>query len=65
MILQHMVGVHKLNCHLIPYVALWVDLRTATRFKPFQLVYGMEAIILIEYEILSLKLVGLLGPDLG
>ena len=31
-------------------------MRNATGFTPFQLVYGLEAVLLIQCEILSLKL---------
>eukprot|EP00253_Pinus_taeda_P020961 PITA_20961 len=57
--LQRMIGVHKRNWHLILYLALWayrISLRNATRFTPFQLVYGLEAVLPIQCEISSLKL---------
>jgi hypothetical protein len=41
------------------YSALWAYLtsvKTATRFSPFQLVYGLEAVFPIECQITSLKL---------
>ena len=41
------------------FSALWAyrtSVKSATRFTPFQLVYGMEATLLIECEIPSLKL---------
>ena len=46
--LQRMIGVHKQNWHLIMYLALWAyrtSVRNATGFTPFQLVYGLEAIL--------------------
>ena len=54
-----MVGVHKRGWHLILYLALWAyrtSVRNATGFTPFQLVYGLEAILPIQCEISSLKL---------
>eukprot|EP00253_Pinus_taeda_P022321 PITA_22321 len=45
--------------NLILYSALWAyrtSVRNATRFIPFQLVYGLEAVLSIECEISSLKL---------
>jgi hypothetical protein len=41
------------------FSTLWVyqtSVKSTTRFTPFRLVYGMEAILPIECEILSLKL---------
>ena len=41
------------------FLALWAyktSVKTATSFTPFQLVYGLEVIFLIECEIPSLKL---------
>ena len=64
--LQRMVGVRKRNWHLILCSALWAYqtlVRNATRFTPFQLVYGLEAILPIQCEISSLKLVIDLLPD--
>ena len=55
--LQRMIGVHKQNWNLILYSALWAyrtSVRNATGFTPFQLVYGLEAILLIQCEISSL-----------
>ena len=52
--LQKMIGVHKRNWHLILYSALWAyrtSVRNTTGFTPFQLVYGMEAILSIQCEI--------------
>ena len=57
--LERMIGVHKRNWHVIPYSALWAyrtSIRNAIRFTPFQLVYGLEAVLLIQCEISSLKL---------
>eukprot|EP00253_Pinus_taeda_P003608 PITA_03608 len=57
--LQRMIGVHKRSWHLILYLALWAYqklVRNATGFTPFQLVYGLEVILPVQCEILSLKL---------
>ena len=54
-----MIGFHKRNWHLILYSDLWAyrtSERNATEFTPFQLVYGLEAVLPIECEITSLKL---------
>ena len=64
--LQRMIGVRKRNWNLILYLALWAyrtSVRNATRFIPFQLVYGLEAIFPIQCEIPSLKLTIDLLPD--
>ena len=48
------------------FMALWdyrTSVKTATGFTLFQLVYGLEAIFLIECEIPSLKLVVQLFPE--
>ena len=61
-----MIGVHKRNWHLILYSTLWAyrtSVRNATGFTPFQLVYGLEAILPIQCEISSLKLTIDLLPD--
>jgi hypothetical protein len=57
--IQHMVGENKTLWHLQLFSALWAyrtSVKTATRFTPFQLVYGIEVILPIECEIPSLKL---------
>ena len=61
-----MIGVHKRSWHLILYSTLWAyrtSVRNATRFTPFQLVYGLEVILLVQCEITSLKLVVNPLPD--
>ena len=61
-----MIGVHKRNWNLILYSYLWAyqsSVRNATEFTPFQLVYGLEAILLIQFEIPLSKLVIDLLPD--
>jgi hypothetical protein len=48
------------------YSTLWAyqtSVKTATGFSPFQLVYGLEAVLPIECQIPSLKLVVQLLPD--
>jgi hypothetical protein len=48
------------------YPALWAyqtSVNTAIKFSPFQLVHGVESILLIECEIPSLKLAVTLLPD--
>ena len=57
--LRWMVGDNKSNWHHIIFSALWAYrtlVKTATRFTPFQLVYGLEAVLLIQCQIPSLKL---------
>jgi hypothetical protein len=61
-----MIGIHKKNCHTMLFSALWAyrtSLKSATRFTHFQLVYGIEAILPIECEIPSLKLVVEILPN--
>jgi hypothetical protein len=48
------------------YSALWAyrtSVNTAIDFSPFQLVYGLEAVLPIECQISSLKLAVQLLPD--
>jgi hypothetical protein len=48
------------------YSALWAyrtSIKTATGFSPFQLIYGLEAVLPIECQIPSLKLAVQLLPD--
>ena len=61
-----MVGKHKSNWHVQLFSALWAYrtlAKTATGYTPFQLVYGLEAVIPIECEIPSLKLTIYLLPN--
>jgi hypothetical protein len=61
-----MIGIHKKSWHTLLFSALWAyrtSVKSATRFTPFRLVYGVEAILLIECEIPSLKLVVELLPN--
>ena len=64
--LQRMVGKHKSNWHIQLFSALWAyrtTTKTAIRFTPFQLVYGLEAVFPIECEIPLLKLTVKLLPN--
>ena len=64
--LQHTIGMHKSNWHLMLFSALWAyrtSIKDATGFTPFQLVYGLEATLPIECEIPSLKLAVELLPN--
>jgi hypothetical protein len=57
--LRRMIGIHKTSWHMMLFSALWsyqTSVKSATRFTPFQLVYGLESILPIECEIPSLKL---------
>jgi hypothetical protein len=54
-----MIGIHKMSWHMMLFLALWdyrKSIKSATGITPFQLFYGLEAILPIECEILSLKL---------
>jgi hypothetical protein len=56
--IQWMVGANKTSWHLQLFVALWAYrtlVKTATRFSPFQLVYGIEVVLPIECKIPLLK----------
>jgi hypothetical protein len=58
--LQRMIGIHKTSWHTMLFSAFWsyqTSVMSATGFTPFQLVYGLEAILPIECAIPSLKLV--------
>ena len=57
--LQQMVRKHKSNWHVQLFSMLWAyqtSVKNATGLTPFQLIYGLEAVLLIECEIPSLKL---------
>jgi hypothetical protein len=48
------------------YLTLWAyrtSVKTATSFSPFQLIYGLDTVLAIECQILSLKLVVQLLSD--
>jgi hypothetical protein len=64
--LRRMIGIHKTSWHTMLFSALWAyqtSVKSTTGFTPFWLVYGLEAILLIECEIPSLKLVFELLPN--
>jgi hypothetical protein len=64
--LRRMIGIHKMSWHTMLFSALWAyqtSIKSATRFTPFWLVYGLESILSIECEIPSLKLVIELLPN--
>jgi hypothetical protein len=55
-----------MSWHMMLFLALWAyrtSVKSATRFTPFHLVYGPEAILPIECEIPSLKLTVKLLPN--
>ena len=55
-----------MSWHTMLFLALWAYrtfVKSSTGFTPFQLVYGIEDILLIECEIPSLKLVVELLPN--
>ena len=60
MMLRRMFGEHKSTWHHILFSALWdyrTSVKTAIGFTPFHLVYGLEAVLPIQCQIPSLKLV--------
>lgn len=64
-ILQRMVGKHKSNWHMQLFSTLWAyqtSAKTTTGFTFFQLIYGLEAVLLIECEIPSSRLTIKLPP---
>jgi hypothetical protein len=61
-----MIGIHKTSWHTMFFSALWAyrtSVKSATRFTPFRLVYGLEFILPIECKIPSLKLAVELLPN--
>jgi len=57
--IKRIIGIHKSNWHTMLFSALWAhrtSTKTSTGFTPFQLVYGLEAMLLIKCEIPSLQL---------
>ena len=64
--LHRMVGDHKSNWHHVLFSTLWAyrtSMKIATGFTPFHLVYGLEAVLSIQYQIPSLQLAVELFPD--
>jgi hypothetical protein len=58
-ILQRTINLAKSNWHLVLYSTLWAyltSIKIATSFCPFQLIYQLEEVFLIECQIPSLKL---------
>ena len=61
-----MFGDHKFNWNHILFSALWAyktSVKKATGFTPFHLVYGLEVVFPIQFQIPSLKLAVKLIPD--
>eukprot|EP00253_Pinus_taeda_P028352 PITA_28352 len=57
--IRRIIGIHQLNWHNMLFSALWAyrtSVKTSTGFTPFQLVYGLEAVLPIECEIPSLRM---------
>ena len=65
-ILQRTMDRNKSNWHVMLFPTLWAyrtSVKTATGFTPFQLIYGVEAIFLIECKIPSLRIAVQLLPE--
>jgi hypothetical protein len=65
-ILHKIVSQSKSNWHIMLYHALWAyqtSVKTVIDFSPFQLVHGVDLILLIECEIHYLRLAVVLLPD--
>ena len=61
-----MVGDHKSNWHNVLFSTLWAyqtSVKKNIGFTPFQLIYGLEAVLPIQCQIPSLQLVVKLIPD--
>ena len=57
--IRRIIGIHRSNWHNMLFSALWAyrtSVKTSTGFTPFQLVYGLEAVLPIECEIRSLQM---------
>jgi transposase InsO family protein len=53
--LRRMIGIHKTSWHTMFFSSCWAyqtSVKSATEFTPFQLVYGLEAILSIECDTL-------------
>ena len=64
--IKRIIGIPKSNWHTMLFSALWAYrtlAKTSIGFTPFQLVYGLEAVLPIECEIPSLQLAIELLPD--
>ena len=56
--IRRISGIHRSNWHNMLFSALWAyrtSVKTSTGFTPFQLVYGLEAVLPIECKIPSLQ----------
>ena len=65
-IIQRTIAQSKTNWHIMLYPALWAyrtTVKTTTSFSPYQLVNGMEFVLLAECKIPSLKLAIEILPD--
>ena len=65
-ILQRTITQIKTNWHIMLYPSLWAYrtvVKTTIGFSPYQLVHGVESVILVECEIPLLKLAIELLPD--
>src|SRR5271168_2777361 len=63
--IRRIIGIHRSNWHNMLFSVLWAyrtSVKTSTGFTPFQLVYGLEAVLPIECEITSLQIVVQLLP---
>ena len=45
--------------------AYWTNVKTATGFYPFQVIHGVEAVTLVECEIMSLNIAIHVLPDIN
>ena len=57
--IKQIIEIHKSNWNTMLFLELWAyqtSTKTSTSFTPFQLVYGLEAVLPIECKIPSLQL---------
>eukprot|EP00253_Pinus_taeda_P024853 PITA_24853 len=65
--IRRLVGNHKANWNRILYSVLWAyrtSIKTPTGSTPFQLVYGLEAVLPIECQIPCLQIASELLPNI-
>ena len=65
-ILKHTISAAWSNWHIMLYPTLWAyrtNVKTTIGFSPFQLIHWLEAVTLVECEILSLKISIHVLPD--
>src|SRR5882757_1122295 len=58
-ILQRTIAQSKTNWHIMLYPTLWAyrtTVKTTTSFSPYQLVHGVEFVLLVDCKIPSMKL---------